>query len=177
MSDVRLQIATLQARREVREDRRDGAHHLDDDLRLHATEVRVREHHGLREAAEDDVAQLDAAVGDDVAEREVVLAEEFREVVEEDEKDEKDDGDKEAVEEDVYQIAKTWSMLSRVGPDGERIKPKDSFEAATAALRWKKLRAKEGAHEARQQLLLEDRAQGSKRRREDDEDDEYSLHD
>ena len=46
--------------------------------------MRVGKHDGGRESAQDDVAQLDASRGYHVAEGEVILAEEFGEVVEED---------------------------------------------------------------------------------------------
>lgn len=85
MVEVVAQFAGLEAGGEVGEDGRDRAH-LGDGVKFDVAEMRVGEDEGGREGAEDDVSELDAVRGDDVAEREVVFAEEFGEVVKQNKK-------------------------------------------------------------------------------------------
>lgn len=80
---------TPHSRGEILGDIGDGAH-LWKGLERHASEMRVREHDCGRESTEDDVSELDATRRDRVAEREVVLTEEVREIVEDDQEQAKD---------------------------------------------------------------------------------------
>ena len=59
----------------------------------------IGEHDVGREGAKDDVAELDAPLRDDIAEGEVILAQEFGEVVEE---------DKEETERSSVEISGGW---------------------------------------------------------------------
>lgn len=79
-------IIRLQNRGEVGQDRRDWTH-FRDRLEVDVAKVRIGEHDVGRESAEYYVAELDAPLRDDIAEGEVILAQEFGEVVEEDEQE------------------------------------------------------------------------------------------
>ena len=79
-------IIRLQNGGEVGQDRRDRTH-FRDRLKVDVTEMGIGEHDVGREGAKDDVAELDAPLRDDIAESEVILAQEFGEVVKENEEE------------------------------------------------------------------------------------------
>lgn len=106
---VITEVGGLEGRGEVGEDGWDRAH-LGNIFVLEIAEVRIGEVDGRREGAEDYVAELDAGGGYSITESEVVFAEEFGEVVEE---------DQEKAEGTTIEIARA---LSQVGILQERRK-------------------------------------------------------
>lgn len=82
--EISANLAVLQPSGEVGQDRRNGANLLDL-VEGNGAQVGVRENEGGWECGEDDVAQLDAPLWNGITEREVVLAEEVGEVVQENE--------------------------------------------------------------------------------------------
>lgn len=81
MIEVSAKITSLQPRGEIRKDRRYRSH-FGNRIKFDITKVRVGEGQGGGEGAKDDVAKLDAARRDHIAEAEVILAEELGKVVE-----------------------------------------------------------------------------------------------
>jgi hypothetical protein len=74
------EVPGFQASAEVRQNRWDGAHFWDG-VKLEVSQVWVRKDKGRREGTEDDVSELNAAWGNNVTQREVILAKKFREVM------------------------------------------------------------------------------------------------